>query len=149
NTMTVRIAASPTVGMDKIVANAVKFGVVDKMDPVLAMALGAGETTPFRMTAAYSAFLNGGRRINPPLVELVEDRDGKQIFSADTRECKACDNDFTGDFGPEQQLPESGTSVIDPIIAYQLVLMLQGVVQHGTAIQARELNWAPVGGKTG
>ncbi len=81
NTMTVRIAAQ--VGMPKIVANAVKFGVVAKMDPVLAMALGAGETTPFRMTSAYSAFLNGGRKINPHLIELVEDRDGKTIFRAD------------------------------------------------------------------
>ena len=51
------------------------------MDPVLAMALGAGETTPFRMTAAYSAFVNGGRKINPHLIELVEDRDGKTIYT--------------------------------------------------------------------
>ncbi len=98
NTMTVRIAAQ--VGMPKIVANAVKFGVVPKMDPVLSMALGSGETTPFRITSAYSAFLNGGRKINPHLVELVEDRDGKTIFRSDARECRDCNRDFTGDDGP-------------------------------------------------
>jgi len=145
NTMTVRIAAE--VGMPKIVANALKFGVVNKMDPVLAMALGSGETTPYKITSAYSAFLNGGRRINPHLIELVEDRDGKTIFRADSRECRDCNHDFTGDFGPDFQ--PAGQQVIDPITAYQIVLMLQGVVQHGTAIQARELNWPPVGGKTG
>ena len=144
NTMTVRIAAQ--VGMTKIVANAIKFGVVPKMDPVLSMALGSGETTPYRITSAYSAFLNGGRRINPHLVELVEDRDGKSIFKADGRECRDCSRDFTGDDGPD--FGPQGQQVIDPITAYQITTMLQGVVQHGTAIQARELNW-PVGGKTG
>jgi penicillin-binding protein 1A len=144
NTMTVRIAAQ--VGMPKIVANAVKFGVVPKMDPVLAMALGSGETTPFRITSAYSAFLNGGRKINPHLVELVEDRDGKTIMRADSRECRDCNHDFTGDDGPD--FGPAGQQVVDPITAYQIATMLQGVVQHGTAIQARELDW-PVGGKTG
>jgi penicillin-binding protein 1A len=144
NTMTVRIAAE--VGMQKIRANAIKFGVVRDMAPELAMALGAGETTPFRITGAYSAFLNGGRKITPHLMELVEDRDGKPIYRADDRECHGCDRAFTGDFGPDIQ-PE-GQQVLDPITAYQIATMLQGVVQHGTAIQARELNW-PVGGKTG
>jgi penicillin-binding protein 1A len=144
NTMTVRIAAN--VGMQKIRANAIKFGVVRDMAPVLSMALGSGETTPFRITTAYSAFLNGGKKINPHLIELVDDRDGKSIFRADDRECHGCNHDFTGDFGPDFQ-PE-GQQVLDPITAYQIATMLQGVVQHGTAIQARELNW-PVGGKTG
>jgi penicillin-binding protein 1A len=144
NTMTVRIAQQ--VGMSKVAANAIKFGVVNKMEPVLAMALGAGETTPFKITSAYSAFLNGGRRINPHLVELVEDRDGKSIFRSDERECRACNHDFDGDDGP--QFAPEGQQVVDPITAYQIATMLQGVVQHGTAIQARELNW-PVGGKTG
>jgi penicillin-binding protein 1A len=143
NTMTVRIAEQ--VGMPKIVANAVKFGEVDKMDPDLAMALGAGETTPFRETAAYAAFLNGGRRIRPHLIELVEDRDGKTLYPHD-RDCRGCGSDFSGDFAPE--FPPDGQQVVDPITAYQITTMLQGVVQHGTAIQARSLNW-PVGGKTG
>jgi penicillin-binding protein 1A len=145
NTMTVRIAAE--VGMKKIAANAIKFGVVPKMDPELAMALGAGETTPFRLTGAYAAFLNGGRKVTPHLIELVEDRDGKPIFRDDERECHACNRDFTGDFAPEYG--PQGQQVLDPITAYQIATMLQGVVQHGTAIQARELDWPPVGGKTG
>lgn len=145
NTMTVRIAAQ--IGMQKIVANAIKFGEVDKMDPDLAMALGAGETTPFRETAAYSAFLNGGRRIKPHLIELVEDRDGKTIYRADDRDCRGCSGEFSGDFAPE--FPPEGQQVVDPITAYQIATMLQGVVQHGTAIQARSLNWPSVGGKTG
>ena len=144
NTMTVRIAEA--VGMTKIRQNAIKFGVVDKMDPDLAMALGADETTPFRITAAYAAFINGGRRIDPHLVELVDNRDGKSIDRADERECHGCDLDYTGADGPA--FGPEGQQVLDPITAYQIATMLEGVVQHGTAFQARELG-RPVGGKTG
>ena len=73
--MTVRIAMQ--VGMRKIIGTAERFGVVDKMAPELAMALGAGETTPFRMAGGYSSFVNGGRKVDPHLIELVENRDGK------------------------------------------------------------------------
>jgi penicillin-binding protein 1A len=144
NTMTVRIAEQ--VGMTKIRQNAIKFGVVNNMDPDLAMALGAGETTPFRITSAYAAFVNGGRRITPHLMEVVENRDGKSIYRADDRECRGCDLTFTGADGPE--FGPIGDQVVDPITAYQIATMLQGVVQHGTAFQARELG-RPIGGKTG
>ncbi|HEX3917750.1 MAG TPA: penicillin-binding protein 1A [Caulobacteraceae bacterium] len=145
NDMTVRIAAD--VGMDKIVANAIRFGVVTKMDPVLSMALGAGETTPYRLTSAYSAFINGGRRINPHLIELVDDRDGKSILRSDERECHGCSADFNGGDGP--QYDPQGQQVVDPILAYQMANMLEGVVQHGTAYQAHELGRVGIGGKTG
>jgi penicillin-binding protein 1A len=145
NDMTVRIASD--IGMDKVVANAIRFGVVTHMDPVLSMALGAGETTPYRLTSAYSAFLNGGRRINPHLIELVDDRDGKSILRADERECRGCGGDFTGGDGPLYD--PQGQQVVDPILAYQMANMLEGVVQHGTAYQARELGRAGIGGKTG
>jgi len=144
NAMTVRIAMQ--VGMDKVSANAVKFGVVDRMDPVLSMALGAGETTPFRMAAAYSTFLNGGKKTNAHLIELVQDRDGKVIFRADKRDCRGCGGGFNGGFAPE--MPDAGKQLIDPITAYQIESMLQGVVQRGTAAAANSLG-RPLGGKTG
>ena len=144
NAMTVHIAMQ--VGMPKIVDTAKRFGVVDKMDPVLAMALGAGETTPFRMAGAYSSFLNGGRKVTPHLLEEVENRDGKVVVKSDLRDCRPCTAGFSGDFAPS--IPRTGEQLIDPITAYQIELMLEGVVQHGTAVAARTLN-RPVGGKTG
>jgi penicillin-binding protein 1A len=144
NTMTVRIAQQ--VGMRKIVATAERFGVVDKMEPVLAMALGAGETTPFRMAGAYSSFVNGGRKIVPHLIELVNDRDGKAVYRADRRECPGCTAPFTGDDGPD--IPPSGQQLIDPITAYQIDSMLEGVVIRGTGAAASVLG-RPIGGKTG
>ena len=144
NTMTVRIAMQ--VGMHRIIDTAKRFGVVDRMDPVLAMALGAGETTPFRMTGAYASFVNGGRKVSPHLIEEVEDRDGDTIYRSDTRECPGCDAAFTGDDGPD--IGYAGQQLIDPVTAYQIDTMLEGVVQRGTAVQASSLG-RPLGGKTG
>ena len=144
NTMTVRIAEQ--VGMPRIVATAKRFGVVDKMEPVLAMALGAGETTPFRMAGAYSSFVNGGRKVQPHLIEVVENREGKTVFQADRRDCPLCAGDFYGQFAPD--IPPSGAQLIDPITAYQMDNMLEGVVIRGTGAAAKVLG-RPLGGKTG
>jgi penicillin-binding protein 1A len=144
NTMTVRLAQGT--GMPKVVDMAKRAGVVDAMEPVLAMALGAGETTPFRLTAAYSAFVNGGRKVNPHLIEIVEDTDGHPVLNADQRPCPKCDAPFEGQESP--RVPETGAQVMDPITAYQITTMLEGVVQRGTAYQAHILG-RPVGGKTG
>ncbi len=144
NTMTVRLAQG--VGMPKISASAIRLGVVTKMENVLAMALGAGETTVFRLTSAYAAFVNGGRKIEPHLIELVQDREGKTIFRADQRDCDRCTAGFNGDESP--RIPVSGAQVWDPITAYQITSMLQGVVQRGTGAAASVLG-RPTGGKTG
>jgi penicillin-binding protein 1A len=144
NTMTVRLAQG--VGMPKISASAIRLGVVSKMENVLAMALGAGETTVFKLTGAYAAFVNGGRKIEPHLIEEVEDREGKTIFKADPRECNRCDAGFNGDESP--RIPPLGVQVWDPITAYQITSMLQGVVQRGTGAAASVLG-RPTAGKTG
>ncbi|HEY9217323.1 MAG TPA: penicillin-binding protein 1A, partial [Phenylobacterium sp.] len=144
NTMTVRLAQG--VGMKKISALAERMGVVDDMDPVLSMSLGAGETTPFRLTAAYASFVNGGRKINPHLIELVQNREGEVILKADDRKCPRCDAGFSGDESPHV-LP-GGEQVLDPVTAFQITSMLEGVVLRGTATSALVLG-RPVGGKTG
>ena len=146
NTMTVRIAEQ--VGMPKIIATAKSFGVVDRMDPVLAMALGAGETTPYRLTSAYASLVNGGRKVTPHLIELVEDRSGDMLYRADPRDCSTCAAGFSGDDGPELQ--PAGSQLIDPITAYQIDTMLEGVVLRGTAAAAAShFPGRPLGGKTG
>jgi len=144
NVMTVRLAQA--VGMGNVVDLAKKMGVVDDMQPNLAMSLGAGETTPYQITAAYAAFVNGGRRIDPYLIEVVQDRNGQTIHRADQRSCRDCNRSFSGQESP--RLQDRGTQVIDPITAYQMSSILEGVVQRGTATRVRGLG-PYVGGKTG
>ena len=144
NVMTVRLAQA--VGMKNVVELSKKMGVADDMQPNLSVSLGAGETTPYRITAAYAAFVNGGRRVDPYLIEMVQDRNGQTIHRADRRPCRDCSRGFSGQESP--RLPDRGTQVIDPITAYQISSMLEGVIQRGTGAGARSLGrW--VGGKTG
>ncbi|MFP1131290.1 penicillin-binding protein 1A [Asticcacaulis sp. W401b] len=145
NAMTVRLADK--VGMKTVAAKVVQYGAVDSMEPYLSNALGSTETTPYQLTAAYSAFVNGGRRIKPHLIELVQDYQGKVIYRADQRKCPAgCTRAFDGTESP--RLTPEGQQVMDPIVAYQINSFLQGVVQRGTAARASALG-IPLGGKTG
>ena len=145
NVMTVRLAQD--VGMPLIAEYAKRFGVYDDLPPYLSFALGAGETTVLRMTAAYSMFANGGRRIKPTLIDRIQDRYGHTIYKHDQRECRGCNADKWAN-QPEPTLVDRREQVIDPMTAYQITSMMEGVVQRGTATVVREVG-KPVAGKTG
>lgn len=145
NVMTVRLARE--IGMPLIADYARLFGIYDDMQPVLAMALGAGETTAMRMTAAYATIANGGRKIVPTLIDRVQDRYGKTIYKHDQRVCDGCVAEAWQGQG-EPRIIDNRTQVLDPMTAYQITSMMEGVVQRGTGTAARALN-RPVAGKTG
>ncbi len=148
NLMTVR-AASQT-GMDKVVKLAANVGISDPGKPypaVLAIALGAGDTTVARMVNAYSILANQGRALVPSLIDFVQDRNGKVIFRADTRPCDGCNMaDYDGK--PMPRPPSRTKQAVDPMTAYQVIHIAEGVIQRGTATVLRDLG-RPLFGKTG
>jgi penicillin-binding protein 1A len=145
NLMTVRLAQA--VGMRKISEYATRFGIVDHMPQVLAMALGAGETTLMRLTTAYAVLVNGGKKLTPTLIDRVQDRDGRTVFRHDRRDCLECLADgWRGQ--PAPVLPDNREQIADPASAYQVVGMLEGVVKRGTGRRIAELG-RPLAGKTG
>jgi penicillin-binding protein 1A len=145
NVMTVRLAQD--IGMPLIAEYAKRFGVYDELPPYLSYALGAGETTVLRMVTAYSMFDNGGRRVIPTLIDRIQDRYGHTIYKHDTRECIGCDA-TKWDNQPEPTLVDRREQVIDPMTAYQITSLMEGVVQRGTATVVREVG-KPIAGKTG
>jgi penicillin-binding protein 1A len=145
NVMTVRLAQD--VGMPLIAEYAKRFGVYDDMPTYLSFALGAGETTVMRMVTAYSMFANGGKRIKPTLIDRIQDRYGRTIFRHDQRECRGCAADKWANQN-EPSMVDRREQVIDPMTAYQITSMMEGVVQRGTATVVREVG-KPVAGKTG
>ncbi|MCG7394212.1 penicillin-binding protein 1A [Microvirga sp. ACRRW] len=145
NLMTVRL--SNEIGMPVVSEYARRFGVYDDMLPLLSMSLGAGETTVMRMTAAYSMFVNGGRRIKPTLIDQIQDRSGRTIYRHDDRKCTTC-NAEQWDGGAAPKLTDSREQVIDPLTAYQITSILEGVVQRGTAQSVKAVG-KPLAGKTG
>ncbi len=145
NVMTVRLAQD--IGMPMVAEYARLFGLYDEMLPVLAMALGAGETTDIRMTAAFSTIANGGRRIVPTMIDRIQDRYGNTIFKHDQRLCDGCSVE-KWENQPEPLIIDNREQILDPMTAYQVTSMLEGVVQRGTARSVRAVN-RPVAGKTG
>jgi penicillin-binding protein 1A len=146
NVMTVRLAQD--IGMPLIAEYAKRFGVYDDLPPYLSYALGAGETTVLRMVTAYSMLDNGGRRVKPTLIDRIQDRYGHTIFRHDQRECVGCDADKWAAGQAEPSLVDHREQVIDPMTAYQITSMMEGVVQRGTATAVREVG-KPIAGKTG
>ena len=145
NLMTVRLARD--LGMPLVAEYAKRFGIYDDMLPVLAMSLGAGETTVLRMTAAYSMLANGGRRIRPTLIDRIQDRWGATIYKHEERICKDCAAEgWTSQ--DEPRLVDKRERVIDPMSAYQMVSIMTGVIQRGTAASLRPLDTA-LGGTSG
>ena len=144
NLMTVRIAQA--IGMDKVAEYAEKFGVVDRLRPELAMAIGAADTTLMRMVTAYAMIVNGGKKINPTLIDRVQDHTGRTIFKADMRPCPNC-NHLTQSGNPPE-IPDVRKQIVEPTTAYQMVSMLQSVVTRGTGAAIGALR-RPLAGKTG
>ncbi|NIY99004.1 PBP1A family penicillin-binding protein, partial [Salipiger sp. HF18] len=150
NLMTIRLAQE--IGMDTVGRYAEKFGVYDHMGRVLANALGADETTLYKMISAYAMFANGGERVEPTLVDRVQDRYGRTIYNHESargneRVCVDCaDPNLPPGRGPE--IVNSRERIMDAVTAYQLTSMMQGVVQRGTASGVVDLG-VPTAGKTG
>jgi penicillin-binding protein 1A len=145
NVMTVRLAQD--VGMPMIGEYAKRFGIYDSMPPYLSFALGAGETTLLRMVGAYAMFDNGGRKIQPTLIDRIQDRYGRTVYKHDARECRGCGAEKWANQN-EPVLIDKRERVIDPMTAYQITSMMEGVVQRGTATVVKEVG-KPIAGKTG
>ena len=145
NVMTVRLAKD--MGMPLVSEYATRFGIYDELMPVLSMALGAGETTVLRMTSAYSMLANGGRKVMPTLIDRIQDRRGKTIYKHEERICETCET--SGWIGQDEpELIDNREQVLDPMTAYQITSMMEGVVQRGTATRVKAVG-KPVAGKTG
>ena len=152
NLMTVRLAAS--MGIDKVVDMARRFEVSDNLPPLLSTALGAAETTLLRLTTGYAEIVNGGLHIKPTLIDRVQDRNGKTIFRHDGRPCDGCEvawnvgRALTPDLQNPPDVPDERERLIDAPTAYQMVSILQGVVDRGTGRRIADLK-RPLAGKTG
>lgn len=147
NLMTVRLANQ--VGIKNVSEMAKRFGIDDDMPPHLANALGATETTVLRLTTAYAMLVNGGKQVTPTFIDRVQDRWGKTVYRADQRPCEAC-----GPLEPWKQgmktpvIPDVRAQIADARHAYQMVSILEGVVQRGTGVKIKALGY-PIAGKTG
>ncbi|HEX5079366.1 MAG TPA: penicillin-binding protein 1A [Geminicoccaceae bacterium] len=145
NVMTVRLAQ--TIGMDRVVDMCRRFNLARGLGHNLASALGANEVYLLELTTAYAMLVNGGKRIEPALIERIQDRHGRTVMRRDERQCPECQHVAWHDQATPI-LADQREQVVDPALAYQMVNLLHGVVERGTGVRARSIG-KPVAGKTG
>ena len=147
NNPTIRIAKD--IGVRTFLKNALKFGVYKKVDePNLSMALGSGDTTLLGMTSAFAKIINGGKNIDTYIVDRVQDRNGKTVYKNDTRECENCSGVEWVENSLPPEIKDDKEQLSDPVSLYQIVNILQGVVERGSGWKAR-IQGKTIGGKTG
>ncbi len=145
NLMTVRIAQN--LGVEKIVDFSRALKIYDNPEELLSISLGSAETTLLKLTSAYSVFINGGKLVEPILIDRIQDSEGNTIFNNDKKKCINCDqiSYLTNDY-PE--IKNNYTQIFSPETAFQMISILEGVVQRGTAKKLKDLN-LNIAGKTG
>jgi penicillin-binding protein 1A len=145
NLMTVRIAQN--LGLKKIVKFSKQLGIYDNPSELLSISLGSAETTLLKLTSAYCSFVNGGKLINPIMIDRIQDSEGNTIFNNEKRKCINCDqiSSFSKSY-PE--LNDNFPQIFSPETAYQMTSILEGAVQNGTGKKLKELK-LDLAGKTG
>jgi penicillin-binding protein 1A len=143
NVTTVRLVQS--LGIRRSIHAAQRFGVYpERLSNInISMALGSGETTLEKLVVGYSAFVNGGFKRTPRYVDYIQDRYGKLVGGKSV----LGNVKFDGKMPPPVK-PETSEPLSDPQSLYQLVSILQGVVERGTGKQAR-VPGHTIAGKTG
>ena len=145
NLMTVRI--SQDLGLNKIVDLSKKLGIYENPNELLSISLGSAETTLLKLTSAYCSFVNGGKLVNPKLIDRIQDSEGNTIFKTEDRYCENCKNiSFLGDDVPK--IKDNFKQIFSPQTAYQITSILEGATKRGTAKKLNDLN-LDIAGKTG
>ena len=145
NLMTVRIAQN--LGLDKIIDFSKKLNIYENPEELLSISLGSAETTLMQLTSAYSVFVNGGKLVEPILIDRIQDSEGNTIYYNDKRECVNCDKiSYLSDDYP--LLKSKYKKILSPETAYQITSILEGVVKRGTAKKLKDLK-LNIAGKTG
>ena len=145
NLMTVRIAQD--LGLKKIVNFSKQLGIYNNPSELLSISLGSAETTLIKLTSAYCSFVNGGKLVNPIMIDRIQDSEGNTIFNNEKRKCINCDQ--TSSLSKNYpKLEDNFPQIFSPETAYQMTSILEGAVQNGTGKKLKDLN-LDLAGKTG
>ena len=145
NLMTVRIAQD--LGLEKIINFSKQLGIYDDPRELLSISLGSAETTLLKLTSAYCSFVNGGKLINPIMIDRIQDSEGNTIFNNEKRKCANCDQiSFLSKNYPN--IEDNFLQIFSAETAYQMTSILEGAVQNGTGRRLKDLN-LDLAGKTG
>ncbi len=145
NLMTVRIAQD--LGIERIVNFSKDLKIYENPEELLSISLGSAETTLINLTSAYAAFVNGGKLVEPILIDRIQDSEGNTIYNNNLRQCIDC-NQISYLSNDYPKIQNNYKQIFSPETAYQMTSILEGVVKRGTGKKLRDLN-LNIAGKTG
>lgn len=139
------------IGIPYAIDYAQRFGFSRQQLPYgLSLALGTATVTPLQLAAAYGVFANGGFRIVPYIIHHIQNTRGEMIYEAKPSiACASCNDDPSTPVDKQASANTKATRVISAQNAFLITSVLQDVIQHGTAAQARHLHRSDLAGKTG
>ncbi|MGK9065921.1 penicillin-binding protein 1A [Stutzerimonas chloritidismutans] len=161
----VSIRLLQTLGIPYTIDYIQRFGFhPEDLPPNLSLALGTATLTPMEIATGWTAFANGGYKIEPYLIERIDDRNGETIYRAnpprvpDSRSDQVLGDAEVSTFGQQDtslslsdtaEAPRQAEQIIDERTAYIMTSMLQDVIKRGTGRRALEMGRADIAGKTG
>ena len=128
-----------------------RFGIYDTPPKLFSFILGAKESTLVRVAGAYASILNGGLKVEPTLIERIQDRHGKTIFTHN----RSVDKNFENEWNKSITIDDIPTikynrkRLTSKVNAYQTISLLEGVARYGTALRSYKKLKRVFGGKTG
>lgn len=134
------------VGLAAIAANFERFRIVHHMPLIYPAAIGALDTTLWRMVRGYAALDEYGRQVEPSLIDSVTAPDGHVLYQAPDQSCANCTD---GSVNNPPVLNRPGAQLADPDSVYQDIMMMRNVTEHGTGVPAVAGLHRPIAGKTG
>ena len=153
NLMTVRL--SDRVGLDKIAKISTDLGIYEKFPYLISSSLGSLESSLIKITSAYATLANGGKKVDPVIVDAIYDNNGNFLFKGDKRKCLNCNISVKSDLDTSKinnfEIPKIKNikkNVFSSESAYQMTSFLMGVIQRGTAKNINNFDFQ-VAGKTG
>ena len=151
NLVSIRILRD--IGIKYIINYAENFGFdTSKIPQSLSLALGSGSVSPWEMSRAYAALANGGYRVEPYIIQRIEDASGTILMqSQPATVCETCivtaNQESTGELDPTALKPAN--RIMTPQNNYIMNSLLRDVVRYGTGRKAMELGRNDLAGKTG
>ncbi|MBO0640225.1 penicillin-binding protein 1A [Pseudomonas stutzeri] len=159
----VSIRLLQTMGVDYTINYITRFGFnAQDLPRNLSLALGTATLTPMEIATGWTTFANGGYKIEPYLIQRIEDREGNLLFEANParvppRETQTADvevhpvqsNPVIADGEQMPAAPRFAEQVLDERTAYIMTSMLQDVIKRGTGRRALALGRDDIAGKTG
>lgn len=147
NVASVRLASE--IGLDRVAKIIQRFGINENPPKIYSLVLGSIESKLVNITQAYATLVNGGKKIYPSVIEKIQDKYGQTVFKRDNRVCEYCtttEENIDNVIIPN--LTDNRESITNKANAYQMVSILEGIVNEGMAWRAKAIG-KTIAGKTG